>query len=82
MKRLLCIVDARPPTQQSHVYVFEGFPELTTKMKAIELDDDVMKEIDDVLIEPQRMQIKLNIGSGENLISTTHIIGKDRCVNL
>jgi serine/threonine protein kinase/NADH:ubiquinone oxidoreductase subunit 6 (subunit J) len=57
-------LDRRPPTQQSHIYVFEGFPELTTKMKAIELDDDITREIDDVLIEPQRIQIKLNIGSG------------------
>lgn len=47
------------------MYVFEGFPELTARNQGFTLDEDVMKEIDEILIEPHRVYIKASIGSGE-----------------
>lgn len=49
---------------QSHNYIFEGFPHLSGKNEGFKLEEDVMKEIDEVLIEPNRIIIKVAVGKG------------------
>ena len=64
-------IAVQPPVLQrstTNVYIFEGFPELSTqKNVTVSLDDDVLKEMDGVVIEPQRIQVISSIGSGELL---------------
>jgi hypothetical protein len=48
------------------VSLFEGFPELTTrKSRSFSLSSDLLKEMDDVIIVPQRIKIISVIGRGK-----------------
>jgi hypothetical protein len=61
------IVVESPALQRcaTHVYHFDDFPELNFQTNVtVSLDDDVLKEMDGIIIEPQRIQIVSNIGSG------------------
>ena len=48
--------------------MFEGFPELTArKSRTFSLDSDVLKEMNDVVIVPERIRIVSVIGRGKML---------------
>ena len=51
---------------ETHVYIFEGFPELTEKRDYMfSLEADVVKAIEGVIVEPQRIELIENVGCGE-----------------
>ena len=60
---LFAVTVARRATE-GHTYIFEGFPQLSGKNEGYKLDDDVMREVDEVLIEPNRIIIKVAVGKG------------------
>ncbi|XP_062504039.1 tyrosine-protein kinase receptor UFO-like [Corticium candelabrum] len=56
----------RSQSSQKHLYLFDGFPHLSAKAEgsSFKLDEDVLKEIGEVLIDPGRIDIKVTIGKG------------------
>lgn len=65
---LVCtfIASAHPQRDKAHIYIFDGFLQLGVSKNSICLDKDVRKELDEVLINPNRITIKSNIGTGQS----------------
>lgn len=63
-QRTFFIILARPRAVTGHSYIFGGFPQLSGRNEGFRLDEDIMREIDEVLIEPDRILIKAIVGKG------------------